>query len=722
MSGKFMKLKKVIVPAITCIVLASQLVGCAVVNSNEMLDMIDTGKEVVIELHQPSYEVSIKGEKERKIEWIQLDQLTTFREFRQDFDTLFNINIVREGVYSGKSGCLYVDQDGDRNGNSTLMNAFRNKVFIEKYWNKAEVRSKMSEIVKQVYSDVDGQVATLAALNAYYNLLDDKENPNAFNPTEPLKRDEFYSLVYRAITPVHDIRNTDVDTAAKNVGGNTDHLRYAMYLLNNGFITTENSGGLNKKLLESNISRAEAIYLVVNTLFKEDLSKVTGKEKAFNDTKNAGDLALKMGFRVKAGDNIINKFRWDAYTIAYMLKHPSKGMQEELYKAMVIAKQKGLITGEDSRWDEPINKAEAIELLINSFIALNKDKGYLSKDEYGKVNVDKIDIQYENVEGKVKSSKTGEVSGIKWSADMETIGNAPIDRNAVIPSSGLKYGDVRDLVDRLYEVDKERGFTEEEIQKDLEYFASLHGTTLSELARVPGKKQTDVKVQQVVNKDDKTSTKGATNTKGATSTKPAVDTQGTGYSPNGINDWKTLYNSIRSDGIGYVDGVIKVKIGEKFYPSTYEGNYTVRKSYIEKFLKQGYNKVNGRYVGPKRDNGNETVGSMGYTETDLYKKYGLRVPELRRLGMFDCEIARMEIEHIELRAKNPSKYMSLEDKLYSYYCSGKMNSSMYCNEERPVTSVGTKYYKSLDDLPKDANKNDYVYVEGKGWTVKFNFK
>ena len=41
MSGKFMSVKRVIVPTITMLIIASQLMGCSSVSQSEMLQMIN---------------------------------------------------------------------------------------------------------------------------------------------------------------------------------------------------------------------------------------------------------------------------------------------------------------------------------------------------------------------------------------------------------------------------------------------------------------------------------------------------------------------------------------------------------------------------------------------------------------------------------------------------------------------------------------------------------
>jgi hypothetical protein len=374
-----MRIKKLVIPILTLIILVSQLSGCAVMSSNEMVDMINQGQSVTIELPKPAYDIVIKGQQQENIDWVQLDQLKTFNQgFRQGVDEVFNINIVTENGMNGKSGCLYVDEAGDRNGNTTLEDALRNKVFVTKYWQNADVKSQLVKLASEAYTDVDGNdtYAILGTINAYYNLLPNAENPSSFNPTQSLTREDFYTLVFKTEEGVRDI-NVD-KRFADAVGGETNFTKFAQEVDEYGFLSVANKS-LDANSYKGSISRAEAIYMIVNKHFPEELAKVTGKEQAFKDTKNAGDLALKAGFKYKDKETkeIIGKDRWQAYTLAYMLQNPDKGMQEDLYKAMVVAKQLNLIPGDESRWDEPISKAEAIQLVVNTHLAKNSLYGYL---------------------------------------------------------------------------------------------------------------------------------------------------------------------------------------------------------------------------------------------------------------------------------------------------------------------------------------------------------
>lgn len=402
MSGRFMKITKIVIPMMTFIILASQLCGCAMFQPQEMVEAINQGESITIEVAEPSYEIRVAGEQSQDITWIQLDQLKTYNNgFRQGFDKAFNITIINEDGKGGKSGCLYVNTAAEREGNTTMQDAFRNKPFVTKYWSDLKIKDQLIAASGKAYSDLNGSDESLtASFNAYYNLLPDATNPDSFNATQSLSREQFYTLVYKATNPVQEL--TTVEGFTDAVGGETAYTKYASQVADKGFLKVANKS-LDGTNISGSITRAEAIYMVVNNLFPDELTKVTGKEKSFDDIKNAGDLALKSGFKelVKVEGqkekNLVEKDKWQAYTLAYSLQNPDKGIQEDLYKSMVVAKNLNLLgEGAESRWDESISKSEAIELLQKCFLAQNNLYGYTSEVEYGAINPNAVITDDEN--------------------------------------------------------------------------------------------------------------------------------------------------------------------------------------------------------------------------------------------------------------------------------------------------------------------------------------
>lgn len=121
-----MKIKKLVVPILSLAIMMGSIVGCSVMKSDELLEMLNSDSTITIELAEPNYEAVKKGE-EKYFEWTELDQLQTYNKgFRQSVDEVFNINIVTENYKNGKNGVLYIGEDGKRNGNATLAFMIKN--------------------------------------------------------------------------------------------------------------------------------------------------------------------------------------------------------------------------------------------------------------------------------------------------------------------------------------------------------------------------------------------------------------------------------------------------------------------------------------------------------------------------------------------------------------------------------------------------------------------
>lgn len=437
MDAKFMKIKRIIIPVITAVMMMSQLAGCALMSSSEMIDMIDQGQSIVLEVNEPStYTISVKGEQKDEIEWVQLDQLKTFNTgFRQGVDEVFNINIITDNNTGAKYGCLYVvNVNGQemRSGNTTIADAFRNKRFIQGYYSDSAVKTKLSELAEKAYTDIDAnsKYGLQATFNAYYNLLNDAENPDAFNPTQSVTREEFYTMLYKSTHGVSNINIGESDAFAMAMGETTEYTKYAKQVADLGFLSYKNKS-LDGENIGNSISRIEAIYMIVRQNFDDLYQKATSKNNAFTDTKSAGDLALKLGFKEevtkervneKTGKNekykdIVEKDMWQLYTLDHMLKNPDDGLQDELYRAMAVAKAVGIIKEAESRWDEVLSKSEAIDLIINTQLAKNELYGFATELEYAEMEAPS-NLQTSNNSGNTQNS----------------LGNLGIDTNSQIAS------------------------------------------------------------------------------------------------------------------------------------------------------------------------------------------------------------------------------------------------------------------------------------------------
>ena len=135
MSGKYMKIKRVIIPTITMLVIASQLFGCASASKKDAYNMLQESTEIELEYAVPDYDSNTEESKVELLPWLQLSSLETHPELRTAFEELIGVTTEEDGT---KSGVVYTDENGDRNQNNTLFNALGNTSFTINYIRDAE--------------------------------------------------------------------------------------------------------------------------------------------------------------------------------------------------------------------------------------------------------------------------------------------------------------------------------------------------------------------------------------------------------------------------------------------------------------------------------------------------------------------------------------------------------------------------------------------------------
>ena len=355
MSGKFMRVKRFIIPTLTAVIIASQLMGCAAMTQSELLQAINNGDQIEIEVIEPGFVEDEQGQ-ETALSWTELASLTTNADLRSGWDD--TLGIIRTD--EGKNGVFYVNEAGDNENNNTLKVVMHNRAFVQSLESEDSMKALAESSLKN-YADIEDNEtmkAVYMGINGYFNLLPDNE-PNYANPDSTLMRNEFMAMVYRADTPVQEI------TADENFAtavGKSDYNIYAQGVNDNAYLSTENKN-LDNLTYNGAISRAEAIYLIVNRYFSEDFNSVdlNSSKSSLTDATDGGDIATKQKFI----ENDKMKDRWRAYELQYAIQNPDDGLPTDLYKALVVANQKGLIST-TTRWDEAITRFEAVELLVTA--------------------------------------------------------------------------------------------------------------------------------------------------------------------------------------------------------------------------------------------------------------------------------------------------------------------------------------------------------------------
>ena len=175
-----------------------------------------------------------------------------------------------------------------------------------------------------------------------------------------ITRAQFLALITRATSPV-SVKDTDeftenLDELDKAVGDSIYNQAVA-YSLGYSYLNTDD-GSLNAKTYDTAISRGEAIYTIMNMLYGEETLStvdVDASKDEFKDTKNGGDIETAQKLKNKANE------------MSYAIQNPDKGCPEQIYKALVKAKELGLI-GNETSWDEAITLSDAITLYYNTAV------------------------------------------------------------------------------------------------------------------------------------------------------------------------------------------------------------------------------------------------------------------------------------------------------------------------------------------------------------------
>lgn len=338
MSGKFMKVKRIAVSTLTMLMIASQLTGCAGVTQQEAADMVDRNETIEIEVAVPDNIDDIQ------VEWVELGKLNTYPEFRAKFDEIFGI---LDNGQSGKTGCIYYDMNNKPTNNSTLRYAFNNPLFIKIMTSHEESINKIIVAAKETFIDIESdKEALLAAIDAYFGLFSNGDG-NYFNGNQTLTRAEFLTGVYKA--------NSPVKTLETNININYDSMSpFVNQMLGYSYFNLQD-GSMNEDNYNSAMTRAEAIYTLMNMFYSDQITAVGDNfEVSFIDAKNSGYNTDTN----KDKSAILNQ----------ALQNPDNGMPGHLYRALAVAEANDIVSGVESRWDEAITKSEAMEMIFRIYL------------------------------------------------------------------------------------------------------------------------------------------------------------------------------------------------------------------------------------------------------------------------------------------------------------------------------------------------------------------
>lgn len=350
MKGKFLKIRRVVIPTLTIVIMASQLMGCSSTSKDQVSSMLEKGEQIEIELVIEDNGAQEQGERSA-IVWVKLGELATYPKFRSAMESNFNVT-TEDGI---KQGSLYINLDGSVDKNNTLYNVLSNKAVVD-LLNTPEVQENLSVAIQETYADLEDSDTSSAIYNCYFNLLPDNVE-NYYNGGTSLTRAESMALVMRAITPVQYLDTNEDFVSAVTAEEATDYdayAPYAAYLNDKAYLNTSDES-LNEKTFTGKMTRGEYIYLVLNTIYTED--EIASASGTLSDCTEGTDLS---------GD-----------THKSILSAGLKNDQAptDIYKALLKANSIGVIQSE-TRWSEAITRSEAIDILADTIIAYNEAHGY----------------------------------------------------------------------------------------------------------------------------------------------------------------------------------------------------------------------------------------------------------------------------------------------------------------------------------------------------------
>lgn len=349
MSGKYMKIKRVIIPTLTMVMLSSMLFGCASATKQDTYNMLQESTEIELEYAVPDYDSNAEESKVELLPWLQLSSLETHPELRSAFEEYVGVT----GTTGNKEGILYTNPlTTQADQNITLLLAIKNSQF-RGYVTMPDALEKLGEIATENYTDIEADDinAPYATINAYFELLPDQED-GQFDGDASISRAQAMTLVMRATTPVNEAQAPEADKDFTAKVGETQYTNFAAPMNEYTYLNTEN--GLTDKTFNTTMSRGEYIYMLTKSIFSQSNYNDYLDGVGMEDESLSEDVKLTT---VKDGGDI---------SLQEALNSTDKGLPTDMYNTLARAVALGFITEDNLNWDEAITKSEAISLFIDA--------------------------------------------------------------------------------------------------------------------------------------------------------------------------------------------------------------------------------------------------------------------------------------------------------------------------------------------------------------------
>lgn len=300
------------------------------------------------------------GEECLSSQWLPLSEITTNPTFRENFNTLTH---NRTTSNQKKEGTIYYLE------NPTLQTSLKNTAFTTLF-DSLDTTTLLS-LTQDLYLDLDEttspNIIKAAVINTYFNLFNTKQNASAneFNSTQRISRVDFITALVKSTTSPQSNESSlsENDIMSK--------LSAKSYLGINNTNNTET--GI--------ITKAEAAYLVCNTLFNNEMSEAKADKPAENlqNCLENGNLSsdLKEAIEILESKKVID----GAYASSWNKALTKSEAVEMVYKGLSVSGSlSGEAVNEDVIADEIAQKAE--EAIKEFEAAKTKAKATISNTNY----------------------------------------------------------------------------------------------------------------------------------------------------------------------------------------------------------------------------------------------------------------------------------------------------------------------------------------------------
>ena len=319
-------IKSISTVALTGVVATTALTGLTSCGKNK----VSKEETIVISL---SDEEAATGEDCLTSTWLPLSEKSDNPTFREAFETLTHNRTTSTNNQESnqkKEGTIYYTS------NPTLQTSLKNTAFTTLF-DSLDTTTLLS-LTQDLYLDLDEttspNIIKAAVINTYFNLFNTKQNASAneFNSTQRISRVDFITALVKSTTSPQSNESSlsENDIMSKLVDKS--------YLGNNNTNNTET--GI--------ITKAEAAYLVCNTLFNSEISE----QKASKPAENL-QACLE-----------------------------SSELSSDLKESLEILESKGIISNEFvANWNKALTKSEAVDLIYKSLSAAGlSSEGVVNED------------------------------------------------------------------------------------------------------------------------------------------------------------------------------------------------------------------------------------------------------------------------------------------------------------------------------------------------------